>query len=492
MSIQSPNLGSLPLPVLQQAVMGQVPGVMPYEALSQIQKIVERTKLQQAMQNQQALSQPTPPTVAQQVMGEAQGIMGALPQNGQPRGFAEGGGVMPYGRNTGFGNMSPEEWAIQRIRERTMGAYRPRRDRLEDQIPGTEWREHVTRPEDQIPLTKWSDYEESPPVQQNKPVQTRDDGEPVKVPSRGISKIQEKGTGVRGALPKTEPAKATGIAQALTTLTGAPAQGLGIMGLDERVQKQRDMVQGPMKEYDATMNPIAQYYDERLKAAQGKQMDQGTMFARMAQGMSGKQRFGDMLAGAAGAGADYQEKFGAEKQAAVEAAMSAKANLEKARLAYQSGRLEEAAGFIKAYEDDKLKAQQLAQAAKHQEEQLKFNREELAARERMAREQNATQLKAASMRTSGAGAGGIDPVKAANAVRGAIDAARKEVDSWLKDNPAKARKVNKEQIYSQRIREYLSSMPDIVAAAGVKIDEIAGAEPVQELFDSKKYPPIKP
>lgn len=487
MSIQSPNLGSLPLPVLQQAVMGQVPGIMPYEALSQIQKLVEKTKLAQAMQNQQALSQPTPPTVAQQVMGEAQGIMGALPQGGAPQGFAEGGSITPYARYTGFGNMTPEEYMLRKIREKGMEAYRPRRDRAEDMIPDTKWSDYITRPEDAIP-----------PTTREEPVEKRDNGEPTQVSSKGISKIQTKATGIRGALPKVTPTPAVGVAQALASATSTtPGSNLGIMGLDERVKKQRDMVQGPMKEYDTTMNPIAQYYDERLKAAQGKQMDTMSMLARMAQGMSGKKRFGDMLAGAAGAGVDFQEKFEAEKQGAIEAAMSAKMNLEKARLAYQSGRLEEAAGFIKAYEDDKLKAQQLAQAAKHQEESMKFNREELAARERMAREQNATQRSIASMRTAG-GAGTPEQYRALQALDRIEDNVRARVESSFKENPALLRelrkqKITKEELINQEIRKEFAKHPDLVSVAGVKLDARTGSdEPVHELFDAKKYPPLKP
>lgn len=99
------NLAGMPMDVLQKAVLGQMPDIAPYAALSQLQKMVKDRQMQQSMQGQAAIGQTQQmqgqPPIAQQVMQAAQGIDSIPIQQKFAGGgivaFDDGGYVDPFG-----------------------------------------------------------------------------------------------------------------------------------------------------------------------------------------------------------------------------------------------------------------------------------------------------------------------------------------------------------------------------------------------------------
>ena len=103
-------LTNVPLPVLQQAVMGGVPDIKPFVALAELNKRNESAALLQAMMGQKAMQAPTPPTIAQQVIAKGGGIANV----GVPQRYS-GGGIVSF---AGGGKTSQvPEWDYSAIDE---------------------------------------------------------------------------------------------------------------------------------------------------------------------------------------------------------------------------------------------------------------------------------------------------------------------------------------------------------------------------------------
>lgn len=91
------SLNGVPMQTLQQAVLGNMPNIPPYAALSKIQETLKSQQMQQSMAGQQAMAQnqqqQQEPPIAQQILQQVQGIDTLPTPNMQ--GFA-GGGIVSF------------------------------------------------------------------------------------------------------------------------------------------------------------------------------------------------------------------------------------------------------------------------------------------------------------------------------------------------------------------------------------------------------------
>lgn len=112
----SPDLSKFPIQVLQQAVTGAVPTIIPYAALSELSRRIKSQQMQQQMQGQTAMQQnqqqSAEPPIAQQVVqaSEMDRGIGGLPAGG---GAYAAGGVVAFsdGKTVRSGTPQPLEYS---------------------------------------------------------------------------------------------------------------------------------------------------------------------------------------------------------------------------------------------------------------------------------------------------------------------------------------------------------------------------------------------